>query len=94
MEKEGTKKFCWLEGLKGWEGLKVGGGVLFGLKADRKTSEDPLLTPSGALSASRLSLKAAGKGDSSKVKRESRPRSLSPLEDPLSFFNSLSFFPG
>ena len=88
VEKEGTKKFCWLKGLKGWEGLKAGGGVLFGLNADRNTSEDPPWTPSGALSASRLSLKVAGTRVSSNVKSEGRPRPLSPLD------NLLSFFPG
>ena len=58
-EFEGTKKFCWLDwevaGLNSWEGLKEGGGVLFGLNADRNTSE---LLPPSTFSArlSRLSL--------------------------------------
>ena len=41
--------------MKAWEGLKAGGGVLLGLKADLKSS-DPV--PVSILSASLLSLKA------------------------------------
>ena len=84
-EEEGTKKFCWLDGegagLKGWEGLKAGGGVLLGLNADRNTS-DPL-APS-TLSKTSLPSLNAGKRVS-EVKREGAGQllPLPPLDSPL-----------
>ena len=91
-EKEGTKKFCWLEeegaGLKACEGLKAGGGVLFGLNADRNTSDPPIPSTLDRSKTSLLSLKAAGKWVSEvKSEGEGHPR---PLGVPLSFFNGLA----
>lgn len=89
--KEGRKKFCWLEEgpeLKGCEGLKAGGGVLFGLNADRNTSDLPTPSTLDWSNTSLLSLKAAGKRVSEvKSEGEGHPR---PLGVPLSFFNGLA----
>ena len=94
-EFEGTKKFCWLDwevaGLNSWEGLKEGGGVLFGLNADRNTSE---LLPPSTFSArlSRLSLKAGKRVSGVKSEGAGQLRPLSPLGSvPLSsrFFAAL-----
>ena len=83
-EDEGTKKLCWLEGD---DGLKAGGGELFGLNADRNISGLPPSLESSKIS--RLSLKA-GKRVSGDEKREGQALNLSPLEDWVSFLGDLA----
>ena len=83
-EDEGTKKLCWLEGD---DGLKAGGGELFGLNADRNISGLPPSLESSKIS--RLSLKA-GKRVSGEEKREGQALNLSPLEDWVSFLGDLA----
>ena len=83
-EDEGTKKLCWLEGD---DGLKAGGGELFGLNADRNISGLPPSLESSKIS--RLSLKA-GKRVSGEEKREGQALSRSPLEDWISFLGDLA----
>ena len=82
-EDEGTKKLCWLD----VEGLKAGGGELFGLNADRNISGLPPSLESSKIS--RFSLKA-GKRVSGEEKREGQALSLSPLEDWISFLGDLA----
>ena len=83
-EDEGTKKLCWLEGD---DGLKAGGGELFGLNADRNISGLPPSLESSKIS--RFSLKA-GKRVSGEEKREGQALSRSPLEDWISFLGDLA----